>query len=135
MYVIPAYRSIANHLPIWATSLVNQLDRRIGTPCFHDEVPPPAAAVHQSPDLRERIMAKDFEKHGLETTSLEGSPGEETLREPLAESHYHDTDVFGHEEDHEVCHSQCSGPAFKSIQFDLFLQTSSTIRTTNLSSL
>ena len=37
---------------------------------------------------------------------LEQSPsldGEQTLREPLAEVVYHDTDVFGHEEDHEVC--------------------------------
>ena len=48
-------------------------------------------------------MAKDFEKHDLSSLSLEGSPGEDTFREPLAESRYHDTDVFGHEEDHEVC--------------------------------
>ena len=48
-------------------------------------------------------MAKDFEKHDHSSPSLEESPGEETLREPLAESRYHDTDVFGHEEDHEVC--------------------------------
>ncbi|KAL2042971.1 hypothetical protein N7G274_004029 [Stereocaulon virgatum] len=53
-------------------------------------------------------MAKDFEKHGLETTSIEGSPGEDTLREPLAESRYHDTDVFGHEEDHEIVYKTLS---------------------------
>lgn len=32
--------------------------------------------------------------------SLEGGS---TLHESPAESHYHDTDVFGREEDHDVC--------------------------------
>lgn len=45
-------------------------------------------------------MDEKYEKHDLSDPSLEG---QETLHEPLAEATYHDTDVFGHEEDHDVC--------------------------------
>lgn len=48
-------------------------------------------------------MAEKYEKHDLSDPSLEG---QETLHEPLAEVTYHDTDVFGHEEEHEVRHPQ-----------------------------
>lgn len=47
-------------------------------------------------------MDEKYGKQDVSETSLEG---QETLHEPLGEAIYHDTDVFGHEEDHDVRYS------------------------------
>ena len=54
------------------------------------------------------------EKYEQSSPSLEG---EEILAGPRGEGRYHDTDVFGHEEDHDV---RCSPSFFASKQYISF---------------
>ena len=43
-----------------------------------------------------------MEKYGKHDVSDPSIEGQDTLHEPLDESAYHENDVFGHEEDHDV---------------------------------
>jgi hypothetical protein len=73
-------------------------------------------------------MAEKYEKRDLSDSSLEG---QETLHGTLAEATFHDTDVFGHEEDHDVRSFQrlitmplfCYSASYKSSKFRIDLCT------------